>query len=450
MSGYALPPPPPSPTPETIASEVNAELAAQTGPLETLATGYGQAEDRAVGQLQQLYGGIMPFVEASAKRVAEAYGASTAAQQSIFNEAFTRLNSLRSQRASEAQALAQQLGAPVPLDMFTDAIDTEISAAVPEGAGAMLKAHGLAQAGVQHAEAFAGKVMPLHRVRLEQETHNYFRDKIWELKQQIAQIQGQSGAMISERLRARQLEDYQMKLDRTQIEYDRWKTQQGIKMDKQQLKLQQKQDARAAKKDKQDWWLSRQSVKLERQRFNAEKLQFAQQMGLSVAELNANIASDKRSAGKTSQFKQQEYIIGKKEQIVAISDTILTSVAPKYKTIKVKDVNGNGVIKTVVDEPGSPGMGGAGPMKVLRTILAKGGVSKNQKVLYNFAIAQVIRSYEAAGYTGIPKDPSKWKAWWQRRTAPGAPPLRDQPPAPPGSTEWVWNPKTKKYEKRKH
>jgi hypothetical protein len=89
-------------------------------------------------------------------------------------------------------------------------------------------------------------------------------------------------------------------------------------------------------------------------------------------------------------------------------------------------------------------------MKVLRTILAKGGVSKNQKVLYNFAIAQVIRSYEAAGYTGIPKDPSKWKAWWQRRTAPGAPPLRDQPPAPPGSTEWVWNPKTKKYEKRKH
>lgn len=407
-----------------------------------MAAGYGAAENRAVQQLNELYGGLMPFVQGSAQRVASQYGATTAAQQGIFNQAYQRLNDLRSQRASEAQALAQQIGAPVPLEGYTQGLDIERSVFAPEAAGDLLHGQGMAQAGVQEAEAFAGKVFPLHQVRLTQETHNYFRDKIWQLNQQISQIKSQSSSMISKEFKDRQLQYYQLQLDRTQMLYDQWKSKQELKLSKQAAALEAKQFKQGVKQQKFENVITKKGLQLERQKFNAQKLQFAQQLGLSMKELNAKISNDKwaRSHGAT-QLANKEYIMKKRESMVEIADTLLTGKPPTYKTIKVKDAYGNEKLKTVVDDPGVPGMGAAGPMKTLRTLLAKSGVGQNQKVLYNFAVAQVRRAYAAAGYVHLPDNPTKWKDWWAKRIG-----SREMgPPAPAGSKDWRWDPNKKKW-----
>jgi hypothetical protein len=264
--------------------------------------------------------------------------------------------------------------------------------------------------------------------------------------------------MINERLRERLLQDYDIQLQRTQMQFDRWRATQEEKRLAKQMQMDQKrfkfekQQFKASRKDAA--WartMDRRAMKLERDRFNAQKVQFAQEMGLSVKEFNRMLQNDKwaQTHGQKD-TKQREYILAKQEQMVAISDSILTGTQPTYKTIKVKDNQGNEVLKTVIDKAGSAGLGGAGPMKVLRTILAKAGVSDKQKKLYNFAIGQVIRAYEAAGYVEIPRDPKKWRVWWKKRTAPGKPPLKDQPPAPPGSNEYIWDPKKKKWIRKKH
>ena len=445
-----LPPAPPPPTLESVTQEIQSQIAAQTAPLESMAAGYGNAENRAIEQLNQLYAGIMPFVQGSAERVASQYGATTAAQQGIFNQAYQRMNDLRGQRAAEAQALAQQIGAPVPLDSYTQGLDIERQVFAPESAGDLLHGQGLAQAGVQEAEAFAGKVFPLHQVRMQNETHQYFRDKIWELNQQIANIKSQSSSIISKEFKDRQLQYYQLQLDRTQLLYDQWKSKQDVKFRQKEFALTKRQQLKAEKQQKFENVMTKKGFLLEKQRFNAQKLQFAQQMGLSMKELDAKIANDKwaRTHGATQLADKQRYL-QKVDQITSVTDSLLTGVAPTYKTIKVKDAYGNEKIKTVIDTPGTPGIGAAGPMKVLRTLMAKVGISqKSNPRLYRQAVQQVISSYQAAGYTSIGSDPSKWKQWWKNRTQRGN--VQMGPPAPPGSVEWVWDRKKGRYVKIQH
>jgi succinate dehydrogenase flavin-adding protein (antitoxin of CptAB toxin-antitoxin module) len=445
-----LPPLPPPPVYSDIEHEVTRELGQQTAPLEQMAAGYGAAETTAIGQLGELYAGIMPFVQGSAERVAQMYGSTMQAQQQVFNQAYTRLNDLRSQRAGEAQALAQQLGAPVPLDMFTSALDVERSAAAPEFAGGLLKSQGLAQAGVQEAEAFAGRVMPLQRVRLEQETHQYFRDKISNLNDQIAQIKSQSGGMINERLRQKQLDYYNMQLDRAKTQYEMWRGKQELKLSQKQFALTKRQQLKAEKQQKFENIMTQKGMSLERARFQAQKMQFAQQMGLSMKELDAKLKdaawARKHGAGA---LKDQEFFLGKRQELVDTANALLTGTPGKTKVVMVENPKtGIKEPRTVVEEAGAPPMGYLGPMKVLRALVAKVGVGKSQKRLYNAAIAQVIRSYEAAGYTNIPKDPTKWKTWWTKLNARGGYRPPSGPPSPKGTVEWIWNPKTKKYEKR--
>ncbi len=386
MSNYTVPLPtaPPPATAAGVGSEVEAELAGQTAPLETEAAGYQRAQERAMSDLQSLFGGILPFVQGSAQRVAEAYGASTEAQKSIFNQAWMRMNELRSQRAGEAQALAQQLGAPIPIDMFTKGVDLERSVFVPEAAGELLKATGLAQAGVQEAEAFAGRVFPLKQARMYRETRNYYQDKIWELKKQIASIKGMKKGMVNERLRQRQLEDYQMRLDRAQAQFQEWSTKQ--------------------------------SLKLEQKRLNAQLEEIRGNLKLGADELAL-----KKAEAKTKQNLQQQYVAAKKEQLIQFSGgmfspeaklTDVKTITPKYDPITGKQTGWQSLTET----RNLGGQGFRNPAHLLNAILAAAGVSKNQKALYNFAIAQTIRTFRAAGLN-IPNDPSKWGDWWKKRQA---------------------------------
>ena len=387
---FPIPPAPPASTQASVGSEVDAELLAQTAPLDTLATGYGKAEDRAIQDLNALFSTIMPFVQGSAERVAAAYGASSQAQTSIFNQAYQRLNALRGERAAEAQALAQQLGAPIPLDQFTAAFDIERSVAAPEFGGELLKSQGLAQAGVQQAEAFAGRVFPLKQARLTQETHNFYRDKIFELKQQVAAIKGMRKGMINERLRTRLLEDYEMKLARSQASFDRFNAKKALDLEQKRIDAQ------------------------------LEEIRGSYDLG------KKGLAQDKANNKKQANLNKQQYLVAKKQSIVELTNAMLLSgpqeVDRHVIVWETDPITGKKTARSVIETQQIQPPGVQNPDKLLNWLMAKTGINKKDKILYNYAIAQVIRSYKARGMTGIPTDPSKWTSWWKKRMAKKKPP----------------------------
>lgn len=397
--GLALPPPPPAATPGGIASEIDAELQGQISPLEIEAGGFERAESRAVQDLNALFAGLMPFVAGSAQRVAETYGATNAAQASVFNQAWERLNSLRGERAAQAQALAQQIGAPVPLDnMFTQAIDIERGAFVPEAAGQLLASSTIGQAGVQEAEAFAGRVMPLKQARMTAEVHSYYRDQISDLRKQIAAIKSMRPGLINERLRQRQLEDYQMRLDRAEALFARQQTKASLALEQKRLRLQQQELAEQKR-----------------------------QANLGVSENAKDRAHDSAEAAKNRKFRANQsaqekkianrtYVNNSKQNIVGLTMALAGGGATEYKDFKTLVRNPDGTVDSVTETRALPGAQPIrNPLALLEKTLATAGIKKGQKELYNFAVAQVIRALQANGVRGIPNDPKKWGKWWKDR-----------------------------------
>lgn len=398
MSGYAVPPAPPPATRGGIAAEIEAELQGQVAPLEGDIAGFERAETRATQDLNALFGSIMPYVAGSAQRVAQQYGATNAAQASIFDQAWQRLNGLRGERASEAQALAQQIGAPVPLEgLFTQALDIERGAFVPEAAGELLKASTIGQAGVQQAEAFAGRVFPLKQARMHREVKNYYRDQITDLKKQITALRGMKPGLINERLRQRQLEDYEMRLARAESLFQREQTKRSLALEERRLELQERELTEVTRSNK---------------------------AGEALTKRGQNLSAKQREAGNATYVNQQ------KQNIVSAVNGL---AAGSKQPVDRKMAEWRYVDAATGEElqPGTPGGKwelhkwtqtvdvGPNPIRnpnqLLTQTLAALGISKGQKVLYNFAVQQVVRALRAQGLSGIPDDPSKWNSWWKAR-----------------------------------
>jgi len=391
MSGYAVPAPPPVSTRPGVASEVEAEIQGQIAPLETEAGGFARAETRAMEDLNALFSGIMPFVAGSAQRVAEQYGATNAAQAQIFTQAWERLNSLRGQRASEAQALAQQIGAPIPLDgLMTQGITNEMGAFIPEAAGELLKASTIGQAGVQQAEAFAGRVMPLKQARMTREVKNYYRDQITDLRKQIASIKAMKPGMVNERLRARQLEDYEMRLARAESLFQREQTKRSLKLEEKRL-----------------------AAQLEEIRGNQAIAIRDQNIGVQEAAKDRKLTKQQRQTGDRTYVNQQKQNIV--QYVNALAGGGSNDVDRKVAEWVENPDTGQLEFKTYTRTETINTKGIRNPNQLLNQVLAQLGIKPGQKELYGFAVQQVVQTLRAAGLKGTPNDPKQWAKWWKTR-----------------------------------
>lgn len=232
-----------SPTPDAtlekqVTSDISAAIASEIAPLQSLAGQRTTDRDRAIGEIGSLFGGLQPFVEGSAERVGQSYDQALAGEKAIFQQASARLDALRAQQGADAQALAQQIGSPVPLDnMFTAGITKEQGLGTLEAAGSLLHGAGLQQAGVQEAEAFAGKVFPLMRVEETSRTRSQFDAEIKQIQDQIAAIKSSKGARISEELTKRKLAEREFALQRAQANRDFFLAKKSVAMEKERLAL---------------------------------------------------------------------------------------------------------------------------------------------------------------------------------------------------------------------
>lgn len=342
MSNLAYTPPNTAALNKQATKEVDQEIKSQVDPLQTLVDQYDTQSQNAQSGLNNFFTnpttGVQTAANQSAQRVASYYEMGNNATKGVWNEAMARLNTLQQERGAQAQKLAQQIGAPIPISMFTDPVAAETQLGIYEGAGSMLKGIGLAQAGVQQAEAFAGQVFPLLRTRLNKEIQNYFGDKITAAQKEIASIKGQRGGLITKRQRELLLQEREFKL--TKLQADR------------------------------DWWLAKQNNDLNRK-----------EMGLRIAQLEADIADD-IADNKRDQAKITAAKTAKKElALTTARDNALkyleAYMSPGTSQIKVSQLkpDGSGYETVLVTVPNIQDLAND-PNALLNTVLTSAGVNK--------------------------------------------------------------------------
>lgn len=303
MSTYAdTPVPTEDQTRKDVTTEVEGEIKGQTGPLQGQ---IGQTErDRAATDkyLQDLFAGAQADAGAAAGRMRGDYSQAIASERDIMGAASDKLNQLRQQRAADAQKLAQQIGGYVPIGDFTSPVDLESSLFSADSAGSLLRATGLAEAGVQHAEAFSGQVLPLLRVKEMEASRAKYDAHISEIKDQIAAIEAQKGGMINERTRKRMLEDRQFALDQANSNrtYDLAKKQAAIDKDNSDIAL--KEHVLNKQKAQHDWLAARKSYGLEERRL---ALSAAQLYGAEVVWNPKTKTYDLKKDGKSTLERDQ-------------------------------------------------------------------------------------------------------------------------------------------------
>lgn len=218
-----------------VQAQIDAQIAGQISPLQGLIDQYATQSGRAVSDLNTMFGGIQTDVEQSAERLGGQYTESIDNERAVHSAVSARLQQLQQERAADAQKLAQQIGGPVPLGMFTDPVALESSLQAANSGGSLLKAGMLRDSGMQQAEAFAGRVFPLMKAEKVQETKNFFRDKIKDLEREIATIKGQRKGLISEEYRKRLLEERGYALEKLQAQQAMYSDAQNRNIERQRI-----------------------------------------------------------------------------------------------------------------------------------------------------------------------------------------------------------------------
>jgi hypothetical protein len=209
------------PTPQSLASQASSEVGIQIGneeaPYRTQIGDAQAAMANALSGLDKMFGNILPYVQSSAQRVGDFYNAGLAEEKAVWSTATARLDQLRSQRAAEAQAMAQQTGGPVPLDAFTSPLNTSLAEMPHAQAGGILRSMGLAQGGVQEAQAFAGRVFPLLQTEQHEQIRMQFQQRINDLQDEINRIEAQKTERTQTRLDELQQQERDYKLEQDKL-----------------------------------------------------------------------------------------------------------------------------------------------------------------------------------------------------------------------------------------
>jgi len=241
-------------TPEQLLKQaqdqVGGEIDQAISPLNSQLGQIGANQSGAAQNLDKLFGGIFPYVQASADSVRDTHAAAQQKEQEIFQAAQGNLANLARQRAQEAQTLAQQIGGPIAAGAFTEGVTPHQEYLASVGSGQLM--HGLAfgEAGNELAQSFAGKVFPLVKTEQAAQLTRYFEDQKKTIQDQIAQLQGGKGKAVNARLselqqqeREYQLNVAQQNLDKVKAAHDWTATKRTLASDDARLKIAQQEAA---------------------------------------------------------------------------------------------------------------------------------------------------------------------------------------------------------------
>jgi ElaB/YqjD/DUF883 family membrane-anchored ribosome-binding protein len=247
---------------KAAADQINLEIGQATAPIQSQITTTQANKDKALGQIGGMFDALQPVVQQGAQAVQQGYDKAMSQEHAVFAEAQAQLQSLRGNRAADAQAMAQKTGGPVAIGDWTTPFDNAATDLTYLGAGQELHTLAYAQAGEQQAQQFAGQVFPLVRTEQMAATRNQFETQIREYEDQIVALKSQKGAQVNKRyneLRAQEL-DYglkraQQQLDKldSQRDYDlEVKKAKATKVDADRTFGLQKQELQVTKKKNAD------------------------------------------------------------------------------------------------------------------------------------------------------------------------------------------------------
>lgn len=203
-----------------VAAEIEAEIGQQVSPLNDLIGQYQQGQTGALQRLDQLYGSIMPSVQNATTNLRSNFDQTIGFERGIVDATQARLAGIRQQAGAQAQALAQQLGVPIPVSLFDMGALTEQGIGAAQGAGSLLTAQGMRDSALAEAEAFSGRVFPLMRKEQEEDTRRHYTTQIESAQKEIAQLKKMKPGLISERTRQRLLEERGYQLERAKAQRD--------------------------------------------------------------------------------------------------------------------------------------------------------------------------------------------------------------------------------------
>lgn len=293
-------------------TQIGSEISGETAPYQSQIGSLQSRETSSLQQIGQMFGNIQPSVEQGAAAVKDAYDQAQQAQQGIFAAATQRLAQLKQGRAQEAQALAQEMGGPVAVGEFTSSIDPAQESLAGYAPNALIHSLGNAQAGVQEAQAFSGKVFPLLRTEEEGKARGTFEAQIKEAQDAINAIEGQKTSRTNTRFAELQSKQHQYDLDAANHALDVLKanrdwqaTLRSLHNDEARIKIAQQQQRLENKR----FGLESKKTTAEIIHLSAADKLAARQMGLSEKEFSQRIkqidASRKLSVQRQTTAQQK-------------------------------------------------------------------------------------------------------------------------------------------------
>src|SRR5262245_41700160 len=184
---------------KAAASQVDLEISQAVAPIQSQINTTQAREDRSLGQISGMFDALQPVVQQGAKNVQASYDQAQQQQTSLFANAQANFQRARADRASDAQAMAQNVGGPVAINDWTRPYSDAAGDLALLGAGQQLHTLAYAQAGVQEANQFSGQIMPLVRTEQMASVRNQFEDQIREYNEQITALKSQRGAQVNKR-----------------------------------------------------------------------------------------------------------------------------------------------------------------------------------------------------------------------------------------------------------
>lgn len=277
-----------------VADEVAAQISAENAPLQAQANTLTGQESTAQSELQAEQATLLPYIQSNAQAVDQANKDALSMEQSVFQAAGQRLNSLKQDAASEAQQLAQQIGGPVSTGEFTSTLDPYITAGAESGATNILHGLGISQANTQEAHQFAGQVFPAMMTEEQNRSRSYFEDQIKTLQDQMSQNAGAKSALIGQDLSDAIDKERTFELNLKSAALEKLKANR----DWQATKLQLQHDSARLALSKKASAISESGVTgvykgrptLEAMKLSADEKLAAQRLGLSEAEYKARLS----------------------------------------------------------------------------------------------------------------------------------------------------------------
>lgn len=276
--------------------QVNAEIGGQEAPLSGELSMLQNRETNAQGALTTMYGSLMPYVQGEATMVNDSYERAQQAQQAIFSTANAKMNQQLQDRAQQAQALAQEMGGPVAIAEFNGNLGSYAEALSQTGAADQLHALGNAQAGVQEAADFAGKVFPLSQAEHHQEISNFFEGEQQKIRDQITTLEGTKAGKVNSTLNDMLKTEREYALQKTQQAQDKvkadrdFKTQQHtLANDDERLRLARDQFGLQSKQTTAQIKATQQSIDLRKLQITTQAQLASQRLGISAAQLNERV-----------------------------------------------------------------------------------------------------------------------------------------------------------------